>query len=47
MGRSTIGGGGAAATEVATSFPWCYLGTIKGREKISEVEMKEIKKLDL
>ena len=41
MGRSTIGGGGHAVAEVATSFPARCLGAIRTRKKFWEISKEE------
>ena len=47
MGRATIGGGGTAAMEVATSLQErCLCGT-EGREKLSKFETKKMKRFNL
>jgi len=47
MGLSTIGGGSAAAAEVATSLLEHCLGAIKGRETLLEFKTKKIKRFNL
>ena len=47
MGHSTIGGSAVAAAEVATSLLKRCLGAVEGCKKISEVETKEMKTLNL